>query len=71
METTELTRDDEMARSSDPAYIQTCGRVPKELVDKWKIACIKLGVNQSEAMEEAINLWLKIKFSEESDRHET
>jgi len=49
----------EMARSSDPNYTQTFARVPKTLVAKLKMICFAKGITQSEAIEEAINLWIE------------
>lgn len=49
----------QMSRSSDPSYTQTFARVPKALVAKMKMLCYRKGITQSQAIDEAINLWLK------------
>ncbi|MGM3305122.1 hypothetical protein ACSQ6I_03905 [Anabaena sp. WFMT] len=48
-----------MARRDDPSYAQLSGYIKKEVVKEFKMACTDLEVSQVDAIEEAINLWLK------------
>ena len=57
------------SRRRDPAYSQVSVYVPKELAVDFKVACTRAGINQSEAMEEAISLWIQ-KQSAESQSDE-
>ncbi|MDJ1169681.1 hypothetical protein PMG71_09605 [Roseofilum sp. BLCC_M154] len=68
-----MSEDNEMARRNNPDYPQVCGRVHRSVVEEMKIECIRSGINQSEALEKALRLWLSVENSrkkeEESDRH--
>jgi hypothetical protein len=48
-----------VARRDDPNYAQLSGYIKKEVVKEFKMACTDLEISQVDAMEEAINLWLK------------
>lgn len=48
-----------VARRDDPSYAQLSGYIKKEVVKEFKMACTDLEVSQVDAIEEAINLWLK------------
>jgi hypothetical protein len=52
---------DEMAasRRADPNYVQISGHVPKALALEFKLAFTRAEINQSEAMEAAIALWVQ------------
>jgi hypothetical protein len=52
---------EEMAasRRADPNYVQISGHVPKNLALDFKVAMTRAEVNQSEAMEAAIALWVQ------------
>ncbi|MBD2115244.1 MULTISPECIES: hypothetical protein [Cyanophyceae] len=52
---------DEMAasRRADPNYVQISGHVPKPLALEFKLAFTRAEINQSEAMEAAIALWVQ------------
>jgi hypothetical protein len=52
--------NEEMAasRRADPNYVQISGHVPKALALDFKVAMTRAEVNQSEAMEQALSLWV-------------
>lgn len=51
--------DDCMAtRRGDPNYAQVSGYLPKELVLQFKIACTAKEVSITDALEQAVQLWL-------------
>jgi hypothetical protein len=45
-------------RRADPDYGQISGLIPKALITEFKVSLARSGVNQSEAMEQAISLWV-------------
>lgn len=45
-------------KRDDPNYSQVSGYIPKELALEFRIACTSGEVTQSDALEEAIKLWL-------------
>jgi len=47
------------SRRADPAYVQISGHVPKTLALEFKLAFTRAEINQSEALEAAIALWVK------------
>lgn len=47
------------SRRADPDYVQISGHVPKTLALEFKIALTRAEMNQSEAMEAAIALWVQ------------
>jgi hypothetical protein len=47
------------SRRADPDYGQISGLIPKTLIIEFKVALARSGMNQSEAMEAAIALWVK------------
>ena len=51
-------------KREDPDYAQVSGYVPKKLALKFKAACTMRETTQSDALEKAIEVWLK--QSEES-----
>lgn len=53
--------NEEMAasRRADPNYVQISGHVPKSLALDFKVAMTRAEVNQSEALEQAIALWVQ------------
>ncbi len=46
-------------KREDPDYAQVSGYVPKKLALKFKAACTMRETTQSEALEKAIEAWLK------------
>jgi hypothetical protein len=47
------------SRRADPDYVQISGHVPKTLALDFKVAFTRAEMNQSEAMEAAIALWVQ------------
>lgn len=47
------------SRRADPDYAQISGLIPKTLITEFKVALARSGLNQSEAMEAAIAMWVK------------
>ena len=45
-------------RKADPDYGQISGLIPKTLITEFKVALARSGVTQSEAIEQAIALWV-------------
>ncbi len=54
-------RSDSMAasRRADPDFSQVSGYVKKDLALKFKAECTMREISLSEALEEALDLWLK------------
>lgn len=52
---------DLVTKRDDPNYAQVSGYVPKELALRFKVLCTSEEVSQSEALEEAIALWMQKK----------
>ncbi len=49
---------DMASRSSDPNYQQISGHVLKDLVIDFKTKCLRKHISHSEALEQAIELWV-------------
>jgi len=47
------------SRRADPDYVQISGHVPKTLALEFKLAFTRAEINQSEAMEAALALWVQ------------
>jgi len=47
------------SRRADPDYSQVSGYVPKKLALEFKVACTRAELSQSEALEQAIALWIE------------
>lgn len=47
------------SRRADPDFAQVSGYVRKDLALRFKATCTMEEVSQSEALEEAVELWLK------------
>jgi hypothetical protein len=56
-----LTSINLVTKRDDPNYAQVSGYVPKELARKFKVLCTSEEISQSEALEEAVMLWLREK----------
>lgn len=54
-----LENNDVATRRDDPNYAQISGYIPKDKALKFKIACTALQTTQSDALDEAIRLWLE------------
>jgi hypothetical protein len=52
---------DLVTKRDDPNYAQVSGYVPKELALRFKVLCTSEEMSQSEALEEAISLWMQKK----------
>ncbi len=52
---------DLVTKRDDPNYAQVSGYVPKELALRFKVLCTSEEMSQSEALEEAIALWMQKK----------
>jgi hypothetical protein len=50
-----------VTKRDDPNYAQVSGYVPKELALRFKVLCTSEEMSQSEALEEAIALWMQRK----------
>ena len=48
-----------MAKKDNPEYKQLCGHIPKEKFTDFKKSCLDRGVDQSTALEQAVDIWLK------------
>lgn len=46
-------------KRDDPDYAQVSGYIPKAKALKFKVVCTALQTTQSEALDEAISLWLE------------
>lgn len=44
-------------KRSDPNYAQLIGDVPKDIVQQFKINCLKKGMTIGDALTEAAKLW--------------
>ncbi|MCD8490343.1 MAG: hypothetical protein LRZ84_27355 [Desertifilum sp.] len=56
----EIKKEEEMAsRRDDPNYGQLSGYIPKELVDEFKIQCIRRDIQKADALAEAIAMWIE------------
>jgi hypothetical protein len=51
--------DDFVNRRNDPNYAQVSGYINKDLAMQFKIACTATEVSQTDALEEAVALWLE------------
>ena len=51
--------DDSVSRRKDPNYAQVSGYINKDLAMQFKIACTATEVSQTDALEEAVALWLE------------
>lgn len=47
------------SRRADPGFSQVSGYVPKELALDFKVACTRAELSQSEALEQALALWIQ------------
>ncbi|MEP1078597.1 hypothetical protein [Leptolyngbya sp. FACHB-8] len=47
------------SRRADPGFAQVSGYVAKEIALQFKAQCTMLETSQSEALEEALKLWLE------------
>jgi hypothetical protein len=56
---TNLSFDDFVNRRSDPNYAQVSGYIDKNLAMQFKITCTATEVSQTDALEEAVALWLE------------
>ena len=56
-----------MDRRRNPNYKQVTGHIPKDMYLTFKTACIQRETNQSEAIEEAVTLWLE----QDKDKNKT
>ena len=54
-----LSADSEMTRRNDPDYLQISGYVPKEIGKQFKMKCLDMEITQTEALEQALQLWVK------------
>ncbi|MBD2458804.1 hypothetical protein H6G80_32695 [Nostoc sp. FACHB-87] len=55
----QLENSDVATRRDDPNFSQVSGYIPKEKALNFKIACTALQITQSDALDEAISLWLE------------
>lgn len=46
------------SRRADPDYGQISGLIPKALITEFKVAIARADMNQSEALEAAVSLWV-------------
>jgi len=53
------------ARRNDPGYAQVSGYIAKEVALQFKARCTLLEVSQTDALEEALKLWLEKNASPE------
>jgi hypothetical protein len=51
--------DDSVNRRNDPNYAQVSGYINKDLAMQFKITCTATEVSQTDALEEAVALWLE------------
>ncbi len=51
--------DDSVSRRKDPNYAQVSGYIDKNLAMRFKIACTATEVSQTDALEQAVALWLE------------
>jgi len=62
---------DLVTKRDDPNYAQVSGYVPKELALRFKILCTSEEMNQSEALEEALALWIQKREKHKNDNPNT
>ena len=48
-----------VTKRDSPKYAQVSGYVPKELALRFKILCTSEEISQSEALEEAVAIWIQ------------
>lgn len=46
-------------RRTDPNYSQVSGYLPKDLVIRFKVTCTQKELSQTDALEQAIDVWLQ------------
>lgn len=63
-----LTSVNLVTKRDDPNYAQVSGYIPKELARKFKTLCTFEEISQSEALEEAVMLWLREKEASSEKR---
>ncbi len=51
--------DESVSRRSDPNYAQVSGYISKALAMRFKVTCTATEVSQTDALEEAVELWLE------------
>ncbi len=51
--------DDSVSRRQDPNFAQISGYINKNLAIQFKIACTATEISQTDALEEAVALWLE------------
>ncbi len=59
MNSGKLETRDVATKRDDPNYSQVSGYIPKAKALKFKVACTALQTTQSDALDEAISLWLE------------
>lgn len=60
--------NDLMNRRKDPNYAQVSGYIDKELAMRFKIVCTASEKSQTDALEEAVALWLQKNTPTEVDK---
>jgi hypothetical protein len=55
-------------KRDDPNYSQVSGYIPKEIALRFKVACTEQEITQSEALEEAVLLWLEKRLKTTKER---
>jgi len=48
-----------VSKKDDPNYVQTKGHIPKDLAQRFDIACVKHGFDKSQGLEAAIECLLE------------
>lgn len=51
--------DNSVSRRQDPKFAQVSGYIDKNLAMQFKIACTATEISQTDALEEAVALWLE------------
>lgn len=59
MITGKLENNEVATKRDDPNFAQVSGYILKDKALKFKIACTALQITQSDALDEAISLWLE------------
>jgi hypothetical protein len=54
-----IDRKNVATKRDDPNYAQVSGYIQKDKALKFKVNCTALQITQSEALDEAISLWLE------------
>jgi hypothetical protein len=54
-----LEKRDVATKRDDPDFAQVSGYIPKVKALRFKVTCTALQTSQSEALDEAISLWLE------------